>query len=169
MIMEVQESVCGALETLDGAGKFKEDAWTRPGGGGGISRVLQDGAVFEKAGVNISVVYGVMPPEAYRAAKAAATDQKPGPIPFFAAGISSVINHFKKNGSILLKEENADNTIIFVFFFFFGRFCIPRIRLLLHCILIIGISKLMLLKVFNLSLIIVIIIVVVVKLLNRAC
>ncbi|KAK6259467.1 Coproporphyrinogen III oxidase [Theobroma cacao] len=92
MIMEVQDSVCGSLEALDGTGKFKEDSWTRPGGGGGISRVLQDGAVFEKAGVNISVVYGVMPPEAYRAAKAAATDLKPGPVPFFAAGISSVLH-----------------------------------------------------------------------------
>ncbi|KAK5819870.1 hypothetical protein PVK06_024900 [Gossypium arboreum] len=92
MILEMQESVCGALEALDGAGKFKEDAWTTPGGGGGISRVLQDGAVFEKAGVNISVVYGVMPPEAYRAAKASAADQKPGPVPFFAAGISSVLH-----------------------------------------------------------------------------
>ncbi|MBA0645318.1 hypothetical protein Goklo_013435 [Gossypium klotzschianum] len=92
MILEAQESVCAALEAVDGAGKFKEDAWTRPGGGGGISRVLQDGAVFEKAGVNISVVYGVMPPEAYRAAKAAADDQKPGPVPFFAAGISSVLH-----------------------------------------------------------------------------
>ncbi|XP_039008772.1 oxygen-dependent coproporphyrinogen-III oxidase, chloroplastic-like [Hibiscus syriacus] len=92
MIMEVQDSVCAALEAVDGAGKFKEDAWTRPGGGGGISRVLQDGAVFEKAGVNISVVYGVMPPEAYRAAKASAADEKPGPIPFFAAGVSSVLH-----------------------------------------------------------------------------
>ncbi|MBA0704709.1 hypothetical protein Golax_016949 [Gossypium laxum] len=92
MILEMQESVCGALEALDGAGKFKEDAWTRPGGGGGISRVLQHGAVFEKAGVNISVVYGVMPPEAYRAAKASAADQKSGPVPFFAAGISSVLH-----------------------------------------------------------------------------
>ncbi|KAK8491468.1 hypothetical protein V6N13_046067 [Hibiscus sabdariffa] len=92
MILEVQDSVCAALEAVDGAGKFKEDAWTRPGGGGGISRVLQDGAVFEKAGVNISVVYGVMPPEAYRAAKASATDQKPGPVPFFAAGVSSVLH-----------------------------------------------------------------------------
>ncbi|KAG4174982.1 hypothetical protein ERO13_A11G154900v2 [Gossypium hirsutum] len=92
MIMEVQDIVCGALEAVDGAGKFKEDAWTRPGGGGGISRVLQDGDVFEKAGVNISVVYGVMPPEAYRAAKANVTDQMPGPVPFFAAGISSVLH-----------------------------------------------------------------------------
>ncbi|KAI9153848.1 hypothetical protein LWI28_017425 [Acer negundo] len=92
MIRDAQDSVCQAIEAVDGGGKFKEDVWSRPGGGGGISRVLQDGAVWEKAGVNVSVVYGVMPPEAYRAAKAAATDQKPGPIPFFAAGISSVLH-----------------------------------------------------------------------------
>lgn len=92
MIRDAQDSVCQAIEAADGGGKFKEDVWSRPGGGGGISRVLQDGAVWEKAGVNVSVVYGVMPPEAYRAAKAAASDQKPGPIPFFAAGISSVLH-----------------------------------------------------------------------------
>jgi coproporphyrinogen III oxidase len=95
----VQGEVCAALEEADGGGaRFVEDVWSRPGGGGGISRVLQDGRVFEKAGVNVSVVYGVMPPDAYRAAKgeagkngAAAVDgQKPGPVPFFAAGISSV-------------------------------------------------------------------------------
>lgn len=90
MIRDAQDSVCEAIEAVDKAGKFKEDVWSRPGGGGGISRVLQDGAVWEKAGVNVSVVYGVMPPEAYRAAKAASADHKPGPIPFFAAGISSV-------------------------------------------------------------------------------
>ncbi|XLR36727.1 hypothetical protein S83_021387 [Arachis hypogaea] len=93
MIREAQDTVCTALEAADGGANFKEDVWSRPGGGGGISRVLQDGAVWEKAGVNVSVVYGVMPPEAYRAAKAAASpDEKPGPIPFFAAGISSVLH-----------------------------------------------------------------------------
>jgi len=92
MIRDAQDSVCAAIEAVDKGGKFKEDVWSRPGGGGGISRVLQDGAVWEKAGVNVSVVYGVMPPEAYRAAKAAPADQKPGPVPFFAAGISSVIS-----------------------------------------------------------------------------
>uniref|UniRef100_A0A2N9FKU5 coproporphyrinogen oxidase n=1 Tax=Fagus sylvatica TaxID=28930 RepID=A0A2N9FKU5_FAGSY len=92
MIREAQDSVCEAIEGVDGGGaKFKEDVWSRPGGGGGISRVLQDGAVWEKAGVNVSVVYGVMPPEAYRAATASA-QQKPGPVPFFAAGISSVLH-----------------------------------------------------------------------------
>ena len=91
MIRDAQDTVCAAVEAADGGGKFKEDVWSRPGGGGGITRVLQDGAVWEKAGVNVSVVYGVMPPEAYRAAKGNA-DAKPGPVPFFAAGISSVYN-----------------------------------------------------------------------------
>lgn len=43
--------------------QFQEDAWVRPNGGGGISRVLAGGKVFEKAGVNLSVVYGTMPQE----------------------------------------------------------------------------------------------------------
>ncbi|XP_059301506.1 oxygen-dependent coproporphyrinogen-III oxidase, chloroplastic-like isoform X2 [Lycium ferocissimum] len=93
MIREVQDSVCSALEAVDGGAKFKEDVWSRPGGGGGISRVLQDGVVFEKAGVNVSVVYGTMPPEAYRAARPVDNgNAKPGPIPFFAAGVSSVLH-----------------------------------------------------------------------------
>ncbi|KAG2700538.1 hypothetical protein I3843_06G002200 [Carya illinoinensis] len=93
MIRDAQDTVCEAIEAVDGGSHFKEDVWSRPGGGGGISRVLQDGAVWEKAGVNVSVVYGVMPPEAYRAAKASADNQmKPGPVPFFAAGISSVLH-----------------------------------------------------------------------------
>ncbi|OAY69878.1 Oxygen-dependent coproporphyrinogen-III oxidase, chloroplastic [Ananas comosus] len=96
MIREAQDEVCAALEAADGGAAFKEDVWSRPGGGGGISRVLQDGAVWEKAGVNVSVVYGMMPPEAYRAAKgepgAADHSAKAGPVPFFAAGISSVLH-----------------------------------------------------------------------------
>ncbi|CAM8912118.1 unnamed protein product [Rhodiola kirilowii] len=91
MIRDAQDTVCAAIEAADGGGKFKEDVWSRPGGGGGISRVLQDGAVWEKAGVNVSVVYGVMPPDAYRAANPGA-DHKPGPVPFFAAGVSSVLH-----------------------------------------------------------------------------
>nr|XP_043628788.1 oxygen-dependent coproporphyrinogen-III oxidase, chloroplastic [Erigeron canadensis] len=94
MIRDAQDSVCAAIEAADGGGKFKEDVWSRPGGGGGISRVLQDGAVWEKAGVNVSVVYGVMPPEAYRAANPTADNGtlKPEPVPFFAAGVSSVLH-----------------------------------------------------------------------------
>lgn len=93
MIREVQDKVCEAIEAADGGGKFKEDAWSRKGGGGGISRVLQDGVVWEKAGVNVSVVYGVMPPDAYRAAKGDGDGaHKVGPVPFFAAGVSSVLH-----------------------------------------------------------------------------
>ena len=97
LIRRVQAEVCAALEAVEegsggGGVVFREDAWTRPGGGGGTSRVLQGGRVFEKAAVNVSVVYGVMPPDAYRAARpdAEAGEGKAGPVPFFAAGVSSV-------------------------------------------------------------------------------
>lgn len=96
MIRKAQDDICAAVEAVDG-GKFREDAWIRPGGGGGISRVLQDGNVWEKAGVNVSVVYGSMPPEAYRAATGGTSSNggstnKAGRIPFFAAGVSSVMH-----------------------------------------------------------------------------
>ena len=59
----LQDTICRGLEQLDGKGRFREDAWQRPGGGGGRSRVLADGAVFEKAGVNFSDVHGEMSEE----------------------------------------------------------------------------------------------------------
>ncbi|XP_065859486.1 coproporphyrinogen-III oxidase 1, chloroplastic-like [Euphorbia lathyris] len=93
MIRKAQDSICESIEAIDKIGKFKEDVWSRPGGGGGISRVLQDGAVWEKVGVNVSIVYGAVPPEANRATKASSSsDQKPVPIRFFAAGISSALH-----------------------------------------------------------------------------
>jgi coproporphyrinogen III oxidase len=57
-IQKLQDDICAGLERLDGQGRFHEDRWERPGGGGGRSRVLEDGAVLEKAGVNTSVVFG---------------------------------------------------------------------------------------------------------------
>jgi coproporphyrinogen III oxidase len=54
----LQEEICSAIERLDGSGKFKSDAWAREGGGGGQTRLLENGAVFEKAGVNTSEVHG---------------------------------------------------------------------------------------------------------------
>jgi coproporphyrinogen III oxidase len=59
---DLQDRICAGLEKLDGS-KFREDTWDRPGGGGGRSRVLVDGGVFEKAGVNFSLVHGMMSPE----------------------------------------------------------------------------------------------------------
>ena len=64
-LLETQEEICARLAAEDGAGEFVTDRWDRDGGGGGISRVLSDGAVFEKAGVNFSHVYGeALPPSA---------------------------------------------------------------------------------------------------------
>ena len=91
MIRKAQNDICAAVEEVDG-GKFHEDSWTRPGGGGGISRVLQGGNVWEKAGVNVSVVYGSMPPDAYRAATGGSGNKVTEAVPFFAAGISSVMH-----------------------------------------------------------------------------
>ena len=60
-IHELQHAICTALEEVDGGARFQEDRWSRPEGGGGITRVISGGAVFEKGGVNTSVVHGVLP------------------------------------------------------------------------------------------------------------
>ncbi len=60
---ELQADICRALAELDGAKDFGADAWQRPGGGGGVARVLEGGALFEKAGVNWSNVDGELPEE----------------------------------------------------------------------------------------------------------
>jgi coproporphyrinogen III oxidase len=80
-----QERICAALEAADGPGRFREDAWDRPGGGGGRSRVLEEGGVFEKAGVNFSEVSGEFPPEFAK--------QLPGDgLAFAATGVSLVLH-----------------------------------------------------------------------------
>jgi coproporphyrinogen III oxidase len=60
-IQNLQDTICSALEKVDGAAVFEEDLWKRPEGGGGRTRVLSNGAVFEKGGVNISGVEGELP------------------------------------------------------------------------------------------------------------
>ncbi|HRH61421.1 MAG TPA: coproporphyrinogen III oxidase, partial [Chitinophagaceae bacterium] len=57
-IHELQNKICAAVEACDGKAKFIEDRWQREDGGGGITRVIANGDVFEKGGVNTSVVYG---------------------------------------------------------------------------------------------------------------
>jgi coproporphyrinogen III oxidase len=59
----LQSEICAGLEELDGAGRFTSDEWQRSGGGGGLSRVLTGGRLFEKAGVNWSRVEGELPTE----------------------------------------------------------------------------------------------------------
>jgi len=64
-LRELQDRICAELERLDGSAGFVEDAWTRAAGGGGRTRVLRDGALFEQAGVNFSRVSGnQLPPSA---------------------------------------------------------------------------------------------------------
>lgn len=82
---ETQALICAALEELDGTGRFGLDRWERPGGGGGATRVMQHGAVFEKGGVNTSAVLGELPETLARTMGAA-------PAPFFATGISLVLH-----------------------------------------------------------------------------
>jgi coproporphyrinogen III oxidase len=56
--MGLQESICASLEAVDGEGRFQEESWERPEGGGGRSRVMKAGQVFEQGGVNFSEVQG---------------------------------------------------------------------------------------------------------------
>jgi coproporphyrinogen III oxidase len=98
---ELRQRIAALVETLhdettrfftvlDGGGGFREDRWERAGGGGGVTRVLSEGATFEKAGVNRSVVEGALPPEAAHrlGARTGAGDESR----FFAAGMSVVLH-----------------------------------------------------------------------------
>lgn len=94
LIKEHQEKITEELSRIDG-GKFRTDTWTRPNGGGGISCILQDGNVFEKAGVNVSVVYGDLPRaaiEAMRANHKRLVSVDVQSLSFFAAGLSLVLH-----------------------------------------------------------------------------
>lgn len=84
-IADLQNSICQSIEKIDGKEKFKEDVWTREGGGGGVTRVISNGAVFEKGGVNRSAVFGEVTP-------ALAVQLKTNGSHFFATGISLVIH-----------------------------------------------------------------------------
>jgi len=83
----LQQHIVSSLEDLDGRATFRHDSWERPGGGGGESRVLSGGAVFEQAGVGFSLVFGDrMPPSA--------TKNRPelGGRRFQAMGVSLVLH-----------------------------------------------------------------------------
>jgi coproporphyrinogen III oxidase len=82
---ELQSELCRVLADADGGADFSSDAWQRPGGGGGVARVLEGGALFEKAGVNWSSVDGELPAEI--------ADHMPGPgRSFRACGVSLVLH-----------------------------------------------------------------------------
>ena len=90
LVRETQDSICAALAGIDGE-DFREDCWERPEGGGGRTRVLSGGSVFEKAGVNVSVVHGTLSPEA-AAKMGGGKSLKNEHLDFFATGLSLVIH-----------------------------------------------------------------------------
>ncbi len=90
IIREAQESICRALEALDG-GRFGSETWERPGGGGGLSRVLEGGQVLERAGVNVSSVHGTLSTVAAHA-MGGGRDLPGDAFPFRAVGLSLVLH-----------------------------------------------------------------------------
>jgi len=84
-ILKLQDQITAGLEKVDGEAKFREDLWERPEGGGGRTRVIENGAVFEKGGVNISEVHGPLPPSMQQYFKV-------GEVDFFACGLSLVLH-----------------------------------------------------------------------------
>ncbi|MBE8715350.1 oxygen-dependent coproporphyrinogen oxidase [Sphingobacterium hungaricum] len=82
---KIQDEICTALEKLDGKAHFVEEVWEREGGGGGRTRIIQNGNVFEKGGVNFSAVYGKLPEPIKKAFGVDEDD-------FFACGVSIVIH-----------------------------------------------------------------------------
>lgn len=81
----IQDEICAGLELADGGAKFVEEVWEREGGGGGRTRIFQNGNVIEKGGVNFSAVHGKLP-EAIKKAFGVSEDD------FFATGVSIVIH-----------------------------------------------------------------------------
>jgi len=81
----IQDEICAALEKLDGKAGFEEEIWEREGGGGGRTRIIQNGDILEKGGVNFSAVYGELPDAVKRSLKVEQND-------FFATGVSIVMH-----------------------------------------------------------------------------
>lgn len=90
----VHDRITALLTALDGGGEFSEDAWARPGGGGGVSRTLSEGATFEKAGVNRSTVHGTLPGSVRQrlGGRLPAGADAEAPVQFFATGVSVVVH-----------------------------------------------------------------------------
>lgn len=87
LLMGLQDSICAGLEALDGEGRFQEESWVRPEGGGGRSRVMKGGRVFEQGGVNFSEVEGDQLPPSILSQRPEAAGQR-----WFATGTSMVLH-----------------------------------------------------------------------------
>lgn len=84
----LQSSICTAIEETDRKGKFLTDEWDRPGGGGGISRVISNGNIIEKGGVNFSAVEGITPGGIMKTLALPESEETT----FFATGVSIVMH-----------------------------------------------------------------------------
>jgi len=84
-IRNLQDTITDSLAAVDGQALFEEDLWERPEGGGGRTRVIQNGAVFEKGGVNVSEVHGALPESMQQYFGVKDAD-------FFACGLSLVLH-----------------------------------------------------------------------------
>jgi coproporphyrinogen III oxidase len=84
---QIQDEICAGLEELDGVNKFREDSWEREEGGGGRSRVIRDGGVFEQGGVNFSEVWGKQLPPTILKQRPEAEGHE-----FYATGTSMVLH-----------------------------------------------------------------------------
>lgn len=84
-IKQLQDTITSKLEAIDGKATFHQDIWERPEGGGGRTRVIENGNVFEKGGVNISAVHGKLPHSMQQLFNV-------GQVDFFACGLSLVIH-----------------------------------------------------------------------------
>ncbi|XP_071800611.1 oxygen-dependent coproporphyrinogen-III oxidase-like isoform X1 [Asterias amurensis] len=92
-IMKTQAELCKTLEGIEGDKKFLVDRWERQEGGGGVTCLIEDGKVFERAGVNVSVVSGHLTAKAVAQMKSRGKQLEAGKkLPFFAAGVSCVIH-----------------------------------------------------------------------------
>ena len=85
----LQDSICSGLEKLDGQSKFKEDQWQRKEGGGGRTRIIENGHILEKGGVNFSAVHGSVPPQMYKILEVENLDES---LTFLATGVSIVLH-----------------------------------------------------------------------------
>ncbi len=91
MLQSLQNTICQSLEAIDGT-NFHEEIWTHAGGGGGITRVLQNGNVFEKAGVSTSTISGFLSKDAAQTARMGNGDFTGDNIPFFITSMSLIIH-----------------------------------------------------------------------------
>lgn len=91
-LKDLQNRICHGIESMDAIAQFTEELWERPEGGGGRTRVIQNGRVLAKGGVNFSAVEGPMPAELIRTSMGIDAQKPPEDLSFYATGVSIVLH-----------------------------------------------------------------------------